>query len=318
MMYNLTISAVNKLKQKFPEIVDINVRMDAFSHWRIGGRLSVLITPRNEGEVMQVRRWIYVNNLPYFTIGNTTNLLFCDDEIRAIAIKLDGGFNDISVEGDTVIAQSGVYVPCLARRAMHNNLSGLEHICGIPGTLGGLVVMNGGSQRKGIGEAINYVKTITENGEVRIYHSEDCAFSYRASIFQSNKDFITEVGLKLRPVADKWSIHKDMFRILRSRSTKFPRKQPSCGSSFISDPAMYEKYGPPGKIIEDCGLKGIVKGGAQISPAHANFIVNKGGAKAEDILYLIQLVKNEVYKRTGFTLKVEAKFVDAYGQILCL
>ncbi len=314
-MSSLTPSVLTQLKKAFPGIVTLDVSMSESSHWRIGGRLAALVSPRSVEEVIQVRRWINDYSLPELVLGNTTNLLFSDENINAIAIKISSSLTNIEVNGSTITAEAGVYVPCLARKAMQYGLTGLEHTCGIPGTLGGLVVMNGGSQRKGIGESITYVKTVTKTGEVKIYEPEDCGFSYRTSVFQGNNDCIVEVGLRLNGVEEKSLLHREMLKILRSRSGKFPRKQPNCGSVFVSNPAMYEEYGAPGKIIEGCGLKGLQKGGAQISPVHANFIVNVGGATSRDVLYLIEVIRERVYRETGYLMEVEAKFVGADAKV---
>src|SRR5690625_6921011 len=175
--------------------------------------------------------------------------------------------------------------------------------------------MNGGSQRKGIGDNITYVKTVNVDGKAKTYSKEQCEFSYRSSIFQSLDEVITEVGLQLTPSQNKKLMHSEMLSILQSRSQKFPRKMPNCGSVFVSNPAMYEQYGPPGKVIEECGLKGLTKGGAKISHNHANFIINNDGASAQDILYLINKIREQAYKNTGYMMKAEPKQVDENGTI---
>ena len=129
---------------------------------------------------------------------------------------------------------------------------------------------------------------------------------------------VVEVGLRLNSNRDKCDIRQDMLDILRSRRKKFPRKQPNCGSVFVSNPSMYEDYGPPGKIIETFGFKGLSQGDAEISQIHANFIVNKGSAQSKDILYLINTVKETVYEKTGHRMMVEAKFVSSTGEIMSI
>src|SRR5690606_33120726 len=138
-----------------------------------------------------------------------------------------------------------------------------------PGTLGGLVYMNGGSQRKGIGDHVVEVNTVTRAGERKSYTREQCLFQYRASVFQRVDEIITGARFEFE-YGDPQSIRRELLTILRSRRAKFPQKQPNCGSVFVSNPAMYADYGPPGKVIEACGLKGVVQGHAQISPLHAN------------------------------------------------
>lgn len=308
-------SVIEALNQKLSKPVSTNVSLADICNWRVGGNARVLVQPSSEEEIVALRKFIVKHQLPFLIIGNTTNLLFTDEDIDAVVIQIGSAFSAVKQDGNILVAQAGVWAPKLARCALQAELSGIEHTCGIPGTLGGLVVMNGGSQRKGIGDNVTYVKTVDADGNAKIYSKEQCEFSYRSSIFQGLDEIIIEVGLQLKPSESKKLMHAEILSILRSRSKKFPRKAPNCGSVFVSNPAMYEQYGPPGKVIEQCGLKGLVKGGAQVSPNHANFIVNKGDATAADILYLINTVRDTVHKETGYLMKVEPKFVDAYGKV---
>lgn len=308
-------SIIEALNKKLSKPVSTNVSLAAISNWRVGGKARALVQPSSEEEIVALRKFIAKHQLPFLIIGNTTNLLFTDKDIDAVVIQIGSAFSEVKRSGNTLVAQAGVWVPKLARFALQAGLTGIEHTCGIPGTLGGLVVMNGGSQRKGIGDNITYVKTVDVDGKAKTYSKEQCEFSYRSSIFQSLDEVITEVGLQLTPSQNKKLMHSEMLSILRSRSQKFPRKMPNCGSVFVSNPAMYEQYGPPGKVIEECGLKGLKKGGALVSKNHANFIVNTNNATAEDVLYLINTVRDTVHKETGYLMKVEPKFVDARGQI---
>lgn len=295
--------------------VQTDISLSKISNWRVGGRARVLVQPKTLAQIIQLQTFLEQKDIANLVIGNTTNLLFTDSEMAAVFIQIGSGFSDIKNDGVNIVAQAGIWVPKLARYAMQAGLTGIEHTCGIPGTLGGLVVMNGGSQRKGIGDHVSYVKTVTKQGGLKSYSKDECQFSYRSSIFQRLEETIVEVGLELKHSTCKQRIRKEMLGILRARSKKFPRKLPNCGSVFVSNPAMYKEYGPPGKVIEDCGLKGMIKGGAQISSDHANFIVNNGGASSEDILYLINCIRYKVFEETGCLMKVEAKFVNYNGKV---
>lgn len=295
--------------------VETGISLSEISNWKVGGKATVLLKPTNITQIIQLKKLLEEYNISNLVIGNTTNLLFSDEGVDAVLIQIGNCYSNVSIDDCKITAQAGVWVPKLARLAQQAGLTGIEHVCGIPGTLAGLVVMNGGSQRKGIGDNISYVKTVDERGIINEYSNEDCLFGYRSSIFQTLNETIIEVGLKLSTAPDKKRVHAEMLSILRSRSKKFPRRLPSCGSVFVSDPAMYEKYGPPGRVIEDCGLKGLRKGGAQVSQSHANFIVNNGGATAKDILYLIDFIRDKVFVRTGYLMKVEAKFVCSNGVV---
>ena len=306
-----------KIKETFPEIVELDASLSKLSQWKIGGKADVIIRPRNKEELIEIRQWLYLNELESVFIGNTTNLLFSDEGLHVVVIQIGSSFSKVKIEDVNITAEPGVWVPNLAKIVMQEGLSGIEHTCGIPGTLGGLIVMNGGSQRQGIGSVVEYVETVDNKGYVKYYTNQESKFFYRSSTFQNKDEIIVKVGLKLSK-HNKNDIRQEMLEILHSRRKKFPRKQPNCGSVFMSHPDMYEDYGPPGKIIESLGFKGMSKGDAQISKLHANFIVNNGSAQSKDILYLINTVKEAIYQKTGHQMTVEAKYVTAYGKILSI
>jgi len=293
--------------------VQENVSLSEISNWKVGGRARVLVKPSNIEQIISIIKLFNQKKIRYLVIGNTTNLLFSDSDIDVVLIQIGSDYSDLEINGCLVKVQPGIWVPKLARSIMRAGLTGIEHTCGIPGTLGGLVVMNGGSQRKGIGEHVKLVKTVDKEGKLKLYSQNDCLFNYRESIFQEKSEIIVYVELELTKNFYKKESHREILNILKARSKKFPRKLPNCGSVFVSNPAMYKKFGPPGKVIEDCGLKGVVEGGAQVSMNHANFIVNNGNATANDILSLINNVRNKVFDKTGYLMKVEAKFVTCEG-----
>ncbi|MFA0075121.1 UDP-N-acetylmuramate dehydrogenase [Vibrio cyclitrophicus] len=295
--------------------VQKNISLSEVSNWKVGGKAKVLVTPSTTEQIISLITLLNENKTKYLVIGNTTNLLFSDDNIDVVLIKIGNEYSNLEIDNLSVRVQSGIWVPKLARSVMRAGLTGIEHTCGIPGTLGGLVVMNGGSQRKGIGEHIKSIKTLDKEGNLKKYTQKGCLFGYRDSIFQKLDEIILEVDLDLTQSVNKKESHSEMLNILQSRSRKFPRKLPNCGSVFVSNPVMYEEFGPPGKVIEYCGLKGLAKGGAQISTSHANFIVNNGNATSKDILYLIDYVRDTVFEKTGYLMKVEAKFVTSIGSI---
>src|SRR5690606_10000391 len=146
----------------------------------------------------------------------------------------------------------------------------------IPGTIGGLICMNGGSQRKGIGESVIQVHSVDRNGAIVIRRGADCNFEYRNSIYQSADEILLSARLKFNRSISKFETRRRMLSILSERRKKFPQKYPNCGSVFKSNPSMYEVVGPPGQVIESLGFKGMKSGGAMVSPQHANFIVNTG------------------------------------------
>ena len=292
-----------------------NVPLRTHSTWKIGGPADFLVEPSSETQIREILVSCRAKKMPYIVIGKGSNLLFDDAGLRGIVIKIDKHFSAVSVRENIVVAQSGVFVPRLARLAWRHGLSGLEHTVGIPGNLGGLLIMNGGSQRQNIGSCVKRVWGIDTRGKVKVFNNDACFFEYRKSIFQSLKVVITKVELKLKKKCNK-AIRQDMLSVLRSRRDKFPKKEPNCGSVFKSDPWLYETVGPPGELIDDLGLKGHRIGGAQVSLLHGNFIINKGSAKAEEVLELIHYVRSIVKESYDVDLSCEIRYMDCRGNVL--
>lgn len=304
------------LELLLPGAVHRDVPLATISQWRIGGTSDLLVRPRNLDEVVRLRSFLHRHQLPHVVIGATTNLLFSDEGLRVVAVQIGPGFDGIEVDGRRITCGAGAWVPGLARRAMQAGLTGIEHTCGIPGTAGGLVCMNGGSQRRGIGEAVVEVVSVDGEGRVHRRTAEQCGFAYRRSRFQTNGEIVTGLTIELGTEKTRGEIRRTMVSILQDRQRKFPRKLPNCGSVFVSNPAMYAEYGPPGAIIERLGFKGKVAGGAQVSPLHANFIVNNGNASAKDVQTLIRAIKATVLEKTGYAMEVEARFVTPQGTMV--
>lgn len=288
--------------------------LSAHNSWKIGGTADLLVEPASVAQVVTLARQINRIGLGCVVIGQGTNLLFADEGVRGVVVKIGDKLSGLHIFGTKIIAGGGCWVPQLARTAMRQGLCGLEHCIGIPGTVGGLVAMNGGSQRKGIGDNVVLVKVVTRDGELKILTREECAFSYRHSALQGSGAIVVEVELECSPAECK-QVRKEMLEDLRIRRGKFPRKQPNCGSVFLSTAEMHASVGPPGKIIEDAGLKGTSIGQAEVSEQHANFIVNKGGATAADVLQLICHIRKTVRQRIGFDLDCEVRYVCPDGRI---
>jgi len=303
------------LERLVPGGVETDVSLQRISRWRIGGSADVVVRPRNVDELAAVRCWLHESGQRSVVIAGTSNLLFSDSGIRAPVIQLGSSFSSVRVDETSIDAEAGAWVPGVARLSMAHGISGLEHSCGIPGTIGGLVCMNGGSMRRGIGEVITRVQAVASDGSIVSLTKDECSFAYRRSAFQSNGLIVSNVKLQLDASLDRAAIRREMLRILRDRRRKFPQKLPNCGSVFVSDPSMYEQYGPPGKVIERAGFKGTSVGGAYVSPDHANFIINRGDATSEDVLSLIRMIKSAVASETGYSMAVEARYVTNDGLI---
>jgi len=291
------------------------VDLSDISHWRIGGRAELVLRPTSTAEVAALRRWFYKRGMAHLVIGKTTNVLFSDEGLHVPCIQIGEVMSRLSIEHGEVYADAGVWVPGLSRTLMLNGLTGGEHLCGIPGTLGGLICMNGGSNSRSIGGNVISVESVDSRGSIVDRDAEECGFGYRSSIYQTNDEIVTSVRMRFLPGVCS-AIRVEMLKDLANRRRKFPLKEPSCGSVFKSSPGIYADFGPPGAVIEKLGFKGMRVGGAMVSPKHANFIVNTGRAKAADVLEIMKSIRDAVYVQTGYLLEAEARYVTPGGKVL--
>jgi UDP-N-acetylmuramate dehydrogenase len=289
--------------------------LENYCTWRIGGPADLLIEPQNIAQIQRLRRFASEHALPLVTIGQGSNLLFSDAGVRGIVLRLGPRLARLRIDQERIIAEAGVWVPGLARKAQQAGLAGLEHIVGIPGTVGGLVLMNGGSHRQCIGDLVERVTLVTPDGEIQELNAKACDFSYRHSALQKSGGVVVAVELTC-PRGERRAIRQAMLADLRERRQKFPLRLPNCGSVFLSTAAMHASVGPPGRIIEERGLKGLRAGKAEVSLRHANFIVNRGGATADDVLALITTIRAAVRNAIGFELDCEVRYVTPQGEIV--
>jgi UDP-N-acetylmuramate dehydrogenase len=272
-----------------PSFIKNNVLLKNHCTLRIGGFTDYFVAPENEQQLIKAVNFAKKNSIPYFVIGHGSNLLFDDKGYQGLIIKLAEKFAKIDISDNRIKVQSGAWMPYVARKSQSAGLTGLEHTVGIPGNIGGIIAMNAGSQRKSVATNLIQINVVTENGEKLELTPEQCGFGYRQSIFQNNKWIILEAEFELEK-GDRHLVRHTMRSILKERRLKFPRKQPNVGSVFKSNPTAYQKYGPPGKIIEDLGLKGYCNGGICISKKHANFFVNNGDGNAYGFKKLVDMV----------------------------
>ncbi|MCK4502935.1 MAG: UDP-N-acetylmuramate dehydrogenase [Desulfuromonadales bacterium] len=312
---------VESLPQQLKQLASLNVGKTIFAEplahhtsWKIGGPVDLFIEPEAVEQVVQVVNFTRQRAIPLVIIGQGSNLLFGDAGVRGVVLKIGARMAAVQISGNTITAAAGIWVPQLARLVQQAGLSGLEHCIGIPGTVGGLVLMNGGSQRKGIGENVVTVTVVTRAGQVQQLSQADCQFSYRQSALQGSGAVVVAVELHCQ-TGEISQIRQEMLADLRTRRGKFPRKLPNCGSVFLSTAEMHASVGPPGKIIEMAGLKGLRCGAAEVSSQHANFIVNLGGAKAVDVLQVIKAIRNKIRLQVNFELDCEVRYVSSDGKI---
>ena len=269
-----------------------------------GGNDKYIIYPKKEEKLIILLKYIKENNIKYKVIGRGSNLIFSSKLYDGVIIKLDE-FDNLDIEDTIVTVGAGYSIMKLAIEMTKKGLSGLEFATGIPGSVGGAVFMNAGAYNSDMGYIVSEVKVIDPNFNIVTLYNSDLDFHYRTSFLQKNPEYICiEAKLVL-----KHGDRKEMIEIIEDRKQRRlltqPLEFPSAGSVFRNP-----DIAPAGKLIEDAGLKGKTIGGAMISKKHANFIINTGGATGEDIYNLINLVKNEIKKKTGVELKQEQEFVN--------
>ena len=298
-----------------PGQAELDVRTADLCRWKIGGAADVVITPHDRTGLAVALRYINAHGIRHVVIGDGSNLLFDDDGFRGALIRISRTFCGYEMLGYGLVrVEAGAWVPSLVRRLISDGLSGAVHAIGIPGTLGGLVVMNGGSQRHGIGELVERVEVMDRDGEISWLNPDDLDFAYRKSALQNRDVTVLSCELRLEP-GDTGALRREAIAILADRRAKFPKVRQNCGSVFVSDPKLYSLIGPPGLAIERAGLKGLALGDAQISPSHANFIVNNGHARSADVLSLIATARDRVEAMTGIAMVAEVRYLSPLGEL---
>lgn len=289
------------------------VPLASLGRWGIGGPADIVVTPRSVETLARALAIVAERDARHIVIGDGSNLLFDDAGFRGVVLRIGRGLGGIRrLDDDRVEAGAGIWVPAFVRQVIDWGLSGAVHAIGIPGTLGGLITMNGGSQRRGIGENVVDVDAIDHRGRMHRLDHAELDYRYRASRLQRGDLIVVAARLRFA-MGDRRAMRREALSILAARRAKFPRVRANCGSVFVSDPALYSLIGPPGLAIERAGLKGVSAGGAQISPDHANFIVNNGGARAEDVLRLIRLARRSVDAMSGIAMAAEVRHLSPDG-----
>jgi UDP-N-acetylmuramate dehydrogenase len=280
-----------------------NESMKNHTSFKIGGCADIMVLPQNYEQLAQTVRLCREQNIEYFLMGNGSNLLVTDKGIRGVVIKTVNFLNKIEVYENYIECEAGVLLSKLAHAALQNGLTGLEFASGIPGTLGGAVVMNAGAYDGEMKDVVIETKYIDEDGKFCTVAGEQHKFGYRTSIFQGTNKIVVSSRLKLE-YGDKKSIKEKMDDLNKRRRDKQPLEMPSAGSVFRRPEGYYA-----GKLIQDSGLRGYSIGGAQVSEKHCGFIVNKGNATAQDVLDLIKYIQETVKSKFGVALDTEVKVI---------
>jgi UDP-N-acetylmuramate dehydrogenase len=285
--------------------IAVDEPMAKYSWMKVGGPADFYIEPADKDDLMAIVDYFHSHNYSWMILGRGSNVLISDEGIRGAVINVEQALSKNYIEGDLVIAEAGVWLIKFVDFCIQNELAGVEILAGIPGTIGGAVAMNAGVHEGEIAEHLVEVEVI-RNGQTQKVKKENAEFSYRHSGF--GRDVVLSAAFKLQRGNKDLLIAKRRELILRRNKTQ-PLEFPNLGSMFKNPPNTHAA-----KLIEQAGLKGKRAGHAQISEKHANFIVNLGDAKAEDVIKLIDLTKRTVYQNSGVMLDLEVKLVGFSSQ----
>ena len=284
--------------------VKTNVPMASMTTFKTGGNADIVVFPHTKKELVDVVKLFYEMNQPYYVLGNGSNLLVSDDGIRKPVICIGKEFSSINVFENCITAESGALLSSIARKALDNSLSGFEFAAGIPGSLGGAIIMNAGAYDGEMKDVIEAVNFIVPSGQEFTVTCDEMEFSYRHSVLSDTDCIITGATILLNNgIYDK--ISERMAELATKRRDKQPLEFPSAGSTFKRPKGYFA-----GALIESSGLKGKSIGGAQVSTKHAGFIINTGNATTKDITDLIEYVTNTVYDKHSVLLETEVKYWD--------
>lgn len=283
-----------------------NEPMRAHTTFKIGGEADIFIIPASPAALIYAVKKCNELEIPYFILGNGSNLLVSDGGIEGAVISLSG-INGISYDGEKITCGAGAMLSSVCLKALSLSLTGLEFAYGIPGTAGGALYMNAGAYGGQTADVIESAECLTASGEIKTLKKEDMRLGYRSSVFKNGGLIIISLTLALKK-GDKAEIKAEMDDLLNRRKQKQPLEYPSAGSTFKRPEGYFA-----GALIEKNGLKGLTVGGAQVSEKHAGFVINRGGATAADVKALIGKIQKKVFENDGVMLEPEVIFKGRNG-----
>ena len=284
----------------------IDEPMSRHTTFRVGGPADFFVTPKAKEEVRDVIRICKEAGMPYYIIGNGSNLLVSDAGYRGVIVQIYKEMNEVKVEGDLVKAQAGALLSGIAAKALGAELSGFEFASGIPGTIGGACVMNAGAYGGEMKDVLESVTVLTGEGKIIELGRNELELGYRTSVIAKKGYIVLGAVLKLER-GDGEKIKTYMDELKEKRVTKQPLEYPSAGSTFKRPEGYFA-----GKLIQDAGLRGYQVGGAQVSEKHCGFVINKENATATDVVNLIHDVQRIVYEKFQVQLDTEVKFLGEF------
>jgi len=280
-----------------------NEPMALHTTWRIGGIADLLVSPRSVAELQRAVQLVSVHGVPVTVIGRGSNTLVQDGGIRGLVIHLHDGLGAVRVDGNQLITQAGRSFVSAAAISVKHGLTGLEFASGIPGTVGGAVMMNAGAHGGEVKDLLAYADIMDLDGRLQRMTNACLQFGYRSSWLKEHPGIVVEAAFDLAPGNRDDSLQRMRVWSQRRSSTQ-PLSLPNCGSVFRNPEGQHAA-----RLIEEAGLKGLRKGNAQVSEKHANFIVNLGGALAVDVLWLMHYVQETVQAHFGVVLETEVRVV---------
>lgn len=293
----------NFIDKNFYEYYE-DISLKPYNTYRLNTKCKYLIFPKNIEELIDLLKYLKSNNYKYLILGNGSNVIFKSDYYDGVIIRLDK-LNKVTIENNIVEAYAGVSLSKLSMDISLKGLAGLEFACGIPGHVGASVAMNAGAYNSSMSDIIIDAKIINSNLELITMTKEELEFSYRDSFLKRNKDYIVvSARFELKNSNSKELLETISTRRVRRLETQ-PLNYPSAGSVFRNPEGMHA-----GELIEKCNLKGYQVGGAVVSQKHANFIINNGKATGEDIVKLINIIQEKIYKKYNIKLIKEQIIIE--------
>ena len=293
---NLFTSFLDKKSVKTDEI------LSEYVNFKVGGPADILLIPKTKEQFIKSVSICRENEIPFYVIGNGSNILVRDGGFRGVVISLLE-LNSIVVKGEKIVADCGAMLKNVSDAAKLSSLTGVEFACGIPGTIGGAVYMNAGAYGGEMRDIIESVEIIDETGEIKILSNKKMKFKYRSSIAMEKGYTILSATIELE-TGDVKTIKDLIADLTNKREDKQPLDYPSAGSTFKRPVGYFA-----GQLIEQAGLKGYTVGGAQVSEKHSGFVINKGSATARDILDVIEHVQKTVKEKDGVDLHTEVRII---------
>lgn len=270
---------------------------------RVGGPADLLLEVPTEQALRKVLLFCREEEVPYYVVGRGSNLLVSDRGVQGVVLLLTGDMRKIRREGNEIVCGAGASLASVCSFAREHGLSGLEFAWGIPGSAGGAAYMNAGAYKGEMHDVLIAVRYMTPDGQIGEYHGEELQLSYRHSVFTDTQYVILALRLSLHP-GDPTQIGARMDHLMKLRCEKQPYDLPSSGSTFKRPEGYFAAA-----LIEQCGLKGLRVGGAQVSPKHSGFVVNDENGTCDDVLSVIRLVQEKVKEQTGVQLECEVRLL---------